>query len=168
MTTPCIWPSADRRQRRTNSGAAISPPRARPRNTGGVSGENAEIVRRGVDAYNRRDDEGVVENWADDAVVDWSNSRGPDAGVYRGLDEIRAFIRRFQEMFDEVRMVIEDLQDTDDGSVVVETMMYGRGRDAIEVQARSAWLVTFDDGEQTSLTMYQSREEALEAARAQD
>jgi len=37
------------------------------------------------------------------------------------------------------------------------------GRDCIEVEARSAWLVTFQDGEQTSLTLYQTKRDALEA-----
>jgi hypothetical protein len=40
----------------------------------------------------------------------------------------------------------------------------GRGRDGIEVRARSAWLITIYDGEQTSLTLYQTKQEALEAA----
>ena len=33
-------------------------------------------------------------------------------------------------------------------------------------QARSAWLITFRDGLQTSLTLYQAKADALEAARA--
>jgi hypothetical protein len=51
-----------------------------------MSEENVEIVRRSTDAYNRRDLDGILENWAPDAVLDWSNSRGFDAGVYRGHD----------------------------------------------------------------------------------
>jgi ketosteroid isomerase-like protein len=39
-----------------------------------------------------------------------------------------------------------------------------RGRDGIQVEARSAWLITFRDGKQTSLTLYQTEQEALEAA----
>jgi hypothetical protein len=39
-----------------------------------------------------------------------------------------------------------------------------RGRDGMEVQARSAWLITIRDGEKTSLTLYQTKKEALEAA----
>ena len=37
-----------------------------------MSQENVEVVRRSTDAYNRRDLDGVLENWAPDAVVDWS------------------------------------------------------------------------------------------------
>ena len=58
-----------------------------------MSQENVKIVRRGTDAYNRGDLDGIVENWAP-----------------------------------------------------------------------SAWLIRFRDGEQTSLTLYQTKQEALEAA----
>jgi hypothetical protein len=33
-----------------------------------MSQENVQIVRRSTDAYNRRDLDGIVENWAPDAV----------------------------------------------------------------------------------------------------
>jgi hypothetical protein len=49
-----------------------------------------------------------------------------------------------------------------------ENVALMRGRDGIEVQARSAWLITIRDGEQAALTLYQTTEEALEAARRRD
>jgi ketosteroid isomerase-like protein len=129
-----------------------------------MSRENVEIVRRATDALNRRDLDGLVENWAPDAVVDWSNSRGPEAGVYRGHDEVRAFAKRFLAAWDEVRLEIDDPIEVEDDLLVVENVTYLRGRDSIETQARSAWVTTFRDGQQTSLTMYQTKQEALEAA----
>ena len=69
-----------------------------------MSQENVEIVRRGTDAYNRRDLDGILETWAPDAVLDWSRSRGFDAGVFRGHSEIRAHWQRLLEAFDEVRV----------------------------------------------------------------
>jgi ketosteroid isomerase-like protein len=129
-----------------------------------MSQENVEIVRRSTDALNRRDLDGLVENRATDAVVDWSNSRGPEAGVYRGHDEIRAFAKRFLAAWDEVRVEIDDPIEVEDDVLVVENVAYLRGRDSIETQARSAWVTTFRDGQQTSLTLYQTKQEALEAA----
>ena len=129
-----------------------------------MSQENVEIVRRGTDAYNRGDLDGVLEDWAPDAVLDWCNSRGFDAGVYQGHGEIRAFWQRFLETFDEVRFELDDPVEVDDGLLIVENVAYLRGRDGIEVQARSAWLITIRDGETTSLTLYQTKQEALEAA----
>jgi ketosteroid isomerase-like protein len=129
-----------------------------------MSQENAEIVRRATDAYNRGDLDGIVENWAPDAVLDWSHSRGFEAGVYRGHGEIRAFVQRFLAAFDEVRLEIEDPVEAEDDLLIVENVTYLRGRDGIEVQARSTWLIRFRDGEQTSLTLYQTKQEALQAA----
>ena len=125
---------------------------------------NVEIVRRATDAYNRGDLDGILENWAPDAVLDWSNSRGLEAGVYRGHGEIRAFTERFLSAFDEVRLDIEDPVEVEEDLLIVENVTYLRGRDGIEVQARSAWLIRFREGEQTSLTLYQTKREALEAA----
>jgi ketosteroid isomerase-like protein len=129
-----------------------------------MSQENVEIVRRGFAAANRGDLEGALEEWAPDAVWDWSNSRGFDAGVFRGHDEIRAFWHRFLEAFDEVRFELDDPVEVKDGLLIVKNVAYFRGRDGIEAQARSAWLVTIRDGKQTSLTLYQTKQEALEAA----
>ncbi len=129
-----------------------------------MSQESVEIVRRATDAYNRGDLDGILENWAQDAVLDWSNSRGLEAGVYRGHGEIRAFTERFLSAFDEVRLEIEDPVEVEEDLLLVENVTYLRGRDGIEVQARSAWLIRFRDGEQTSLTLYQTKREALEAA----
>jgi ketosteroid isomerase-like protein len=121
-------------------------------------------VRRGTDAYNRRDLDGILENWAADAVVDWSRSRGFDAGVFRGHDEIRAHWQRLLDAFDEVRIELVGPVEVEEGLVVVENVAYQRGRDGIEVQARSAWLIAIRDGETTSFTLYQTKQEALKAA----
>ena len=129
-----------------------------------MSEENVEAVRRGTAAYNRRDLDGLMEDWASDAVLDWTNSRGFDANVYQGYDQIVAFWERFFTAFEDVRAETVDLQEVEEGVLVVENVAHLRGRDGIEVQARSAWLVTRRGGVTTSLTLYQSKQEALEAA----
>ena len=55
-----------------------------------------------------------------------------------------------------------------DGLLIEENVSYFRGRDGVETQARSAWLITFRDGRLTSLTLYQTMHEALEAAVLQE
>jgi ketosteroid isomerase-like protein len=128
--------------------------------------ENVEIVRRNTDAYNRRDLDEFMADWAPDAVVDWSNSLGWEADIYRGRDEVRAFVQRFLEAFDEIRIeLIDGPTEVKDGVVFAENVTHLRGRDGVEVDARSAWLVTFRDGQQVSLTLFQTKRDALEAAR---
>jgi ketosteroid isomerase-like protein len=130
-----------------------------------MSRENVEIVHRGAAAYNRRDPDGMMESWAPGAVLDWSNARTFEAGVYRGHDEIRTFMEEFLAAWEEVRIeIVDDPVEVKDGLLIAENVAYMRGRDGIEVQARSAWLITIRDGEQTSLTLYQTKQEALAAA----
>jgi ketosteroid isomerase-like protein len=126
--------------------------------------ENVEIVRRATEAYSRGDLDGTLESWAPNALLDWSNSRGLEAGVVRGRDEIRRYMERFLELFEEVRIEFEDLTEVKEGVVVADNLARVRGRDGIETQARSTWLITIQDGQQTSLTLYQTRAGALEAA----
>src|SRR5215211_3768895 len=126
--------------------------------------ENVEIVRRATEAYSRGDLDGTLESWAPNALLDRSNSRGLEAGVVRGRDEIRRYMERFLELFEEVRIEFEDLTEVKEGVVVADNLARVRGRDGIETQARSTWLITIQDGQQTSLTLYQTRAEALEAA----
>ena len=130
-----------------------------------MSRENVELVRRSTDAVSRRDLDGWLETWAQDAVLDWSNARSFDAGVYRGHGEIRAFAEGFLANWDEVRFeIVDGPREVEDGLLITENVAYLRGRNGIEVQARSAWLITIRDGEQTSLTLYQTMQDALEAA----
>jgi ketosteroid isomerase-like protein len=129
-----------------------------------MSEENLEIVRSRFAAFNRRDLDGVLRNWSPDAVLDWSNSRGFEAGVYRGHSEIRAFWERFLSAFESVRIEILDLREVGKGRLVADNVAYLRGRDGIEVQARSSFLITVRDGTTTSFTLYQTTQEALEAA----
>ena len=129
-----------------------------------MSQRNVEIVRRVLDAFNRGDLDAMLHNHAPDAVWDWSNSRGLDPGVFRGHGEIRAFAaERFLETFDEVRVELDDPMEVEDGVLIAENVAYFRGRDGIETQARSALLITIRDGKQTSVTLYQTKQEALEA-----
>ena len=129
-----------------------------------MSRENVDAVRRATQAFSDRD-VGFLENWATDAVLDWSRSHGLDADIYRGHAEIRAFAERFWEAFQDLRVELLDLVEVEEGVVVADHCTHLRGRDGVEVQARGAWLITFRGSRQTSLTLYQTEQEALEAAR---
>jgi len=129
-----------------------------------MSEKNVEIVRRATEAYSRGDLDEALASWSADAVLDWSNSRGLEAAVVRGRDEIRAYMEQFLEAFEEVRIELEDVFEADEGVVIVENLAYFRGRDGSEVTARSAWVITLQNGCQTSLTLYQSKADALKAA----
>ena len=81
-----------------------------------------------------------------------------------GTHEIRAFWQERLAAFEEMRFELVDVVEVEDGRVIVDNVAYVRGRDGIHTEARSAWLITFRGGQQTSLTLYQTKQEALEAA----
>jgi ketosteroid isomerase-like protein len=127
-----------------------------------MSPENVEIVRAHFDARNRRDLTTLLALWRSDAEIDWSRSRGPLTGIYRGHRELETFWNEFWSTFAEVQ--VEAHSFTEAGSeVVVPNTAHIRGRDGIEVIARSVFVFTVENGQITRLRLFQERAEALEA-----
>jgi ketosteroid isomerase-like protein len=74
-----------------------------------MSEQNLEVVRRSLDAWNRRDLDGALGEMHPDCVVDWSASHGPESGIYRGRERVRRFYEEWLELFDEVDIQPEEL-----------------------------------------------------------
>jgi ketosteroid isomerase-like protein len=132
-----------------------------------MSRENVELVRRSIDAFNRRDMEAASQYFDPESEVDWSRSRGMESGVYRGSEAVRGFWNTFFDVFDEVTVTPEEYIEVGD-RVVVPNRTRLRGRDGIEVQARSAFVATIRGGRIVEWTLYQEIDEALEAAWLRD
>jgi ketosteroid isomerase-like protein len=127
-----------------------------------MSLENVEIVRRAIEAFNRGDFDVALQDVAPDATVDFSHSRGPDAGVYGGHDAIRRFWTDITEPFERHTMVPDELIPHGEHVVVpITSRMTGRG--GIKVEARTATVATLRDGRLVRWTMYQDKTEALKA-----
>jgi ketosteroid isomerase-like protein len=127
-----------------------------------MSQENVEIVRQSLDAYSQRDLDALRALNDPDMVLDWSASRGWLAGVYRGFDEALRFYDGYFEAFDEILIKPERFIDAGD-SVVVPNVAHQRGRDGIEVSARSTLVFTIRNRKITRLCLYQETEQALKA-----
>ena len=127
-----------------------------------MSQENVELVRTGIDAYNRRDLNALLQHMASDFVFDMSRAIGPQRGVYE-LDEFRMWVEDMWATFEVHRFEAHEFIEAGD-QVVVPVTAHARGRDGIEITADTASVYTLRDGELARLTMYQGRQEALEAA----
>jgi ketosteroid isomerase-like protein len=128
-----------------------------------MSEENVEVVRRGIEAWNRRDLTTWMASCHPDAEIDWSRSRGPLKGVYRDHGELETFWDEFWSMFEEIELETHGF--TQAGSeVVVPNTAHLQGREGIEVIARSAFVFAVENGQITRMRMFQERAEALEAA----
>jgi ketosteroid isomerase-like protein len=110
-----------------------------------MSQENVEIVRRLIEAWNRRDLEGALQDLHPDAEVDWSESFGVQRGMYRGVGAIRRFWQEWLEIFDEIDIRPEAFITVGE-HVVVPNRGYFRGRDSVGVDARSASVFKLRDG----------------------
>ena len=69
-----------------------------------MSKENVEIVRRGIEAWNRRDLMRWLSLWSPAGEVDWSRSMGPLKGVYRSHNALETFWNEFWSTFEEVEL----------------------------------------------------------------
>jgi ketosteroid isomerase-like protein len=128
-----------------------------------MSEENVEIVRRHFEAWNRRDLVTLLALWRSDAEVDWSRSRGPLKGVYRGHCELETFWKEFWSTFEKAQLEAHSF--TEAGSeVVVANTAHMQGREGIEVIARSTIVYTIENEQITRSRMFHERAEALEAA----
>jgi ketosteroid isomerase-like protein len=130
-----------------------------------MSQENVELIRRIFDSISRGDIGAVLERTADDVEMDWSNSRGPLKGVYRGREQVREVWASFVEAFDSLRWDPEEIIELDESRLIVvnHTRLRGRGS-GVEVEAVGAQLWTIRDGMAQSFKLYQSKRDALEAA----
>src|SRR5215207_22763 len=128
-----------------------------------MSEENVEVVLRHNEAWNRRDLTAWLASFASDGEIDWSRSRGPLKGVYRGRGELEIFWDAFWSTFADVQVEFHGFTEVD-SEVVVPNTAHIRGRQGIEVVARSTFVLTVENGGITRLRMFQDRAEALEAA----
>jgi ketosteroid isomerase-like protein len=126
-----------------------------------MSQENVEIIRAAIDAINRGDLEGVLKDADPDFEFDLSRAVGPVQGVFK-LDQTRGLLEEFFGMWEAVRWEIDELREVGD-HVAASTTNYLRGRDGIEITARTPWVWTFRDGSIVRQCGYQEWQEALEA-----
>jgi ketosteroid isomerase-like protein len=125
-----------------------------------MSEENVEIVREGIEAFNRGDIDWLLERIDDDFVFDWSRSRSPLRGVYQGGDGIAGFLREQWSTFEE--FVVEPGEFIDRGRhVVVPITLRARGREGIAVSAENTHVYTVEDGRVVRVTLFQQTDEAL-------
>jgi ketosteroid isomerase-like protein len=128
-----------------------------------MSEKNVATVRAIWDAINRGDLDEAFRYAPDDFVADWSSSEAPEAGVYRGREEVKQRLADTVEAWSELEYFESEIIDA--GTHVVRVggvRARGTGSGA-EVSAHGAQVWAFDGGVPISIKLYQSKEEALEA-----
>jgi ketosteroid isomerase-like protein len=130
-----------------------------------MSQGNFDVVLRLFDVdWARSDLDATMQLIHDDAELDWSNSRAPYQGVYRGRAEIadawRTWKEAWEEWYGEVREVIE----VDPDTVVMVTRVRARGKGSgVTVHADGASVWSVRDGKIFRGKLFQSKAAALES-----
>jgi len=134
-----------------------------------MSRENVDIVRRGFDVWEAAwnsgaDDLGALLAIFDEDMVTRRAAPMPDPGTWHGLEGILTVLSEWTETFDEFAMKGEQFIDAGD-RVVVRVAQEGRGDDSGVPVTGTFWFVLgVRDRKITSLEMYATREDAVEAA----
>jgi ketosteroid isomerase-like protein len=114
-----------------------------------------------IDAYNREDSDAFVKDAAPGFELDFSRAVGPWRGVF-GLDQARRVVEEFQETWESDWVEPHEFIEAGD-HVVMPGTQHLKGRDGIEVVVRATFVFTIRNGAIERNTMYQEKEDALEA-----
>jgi ketosteroid isomerase-like protein len=126
-----------------------------------MSQETVEIVRAAIDAFNRGDFDAALKAAAPGAELDMSRAVGPIHGVFR-IDQFQGVLAEFAGNWETLRIEPHDFIEAGE-QVVVPWTLHGRGRDGIKVVTRVALVWTIRDHAVHRISMYQERQDALEA-----
>jgi len=131
-----------------------------------MSRENVELVRRMYEAYLSGDADRALSYVHPEAEADFSVR--VDAGIGRGREELGRIVTAWVATWDDYSEEIDELIDLGDRVCLAATQR-GRGKGSgAELEQRFAGLYEVHDGLITRITMFRSRDSALEAARASE
>jgi ketosteroid isomerase-like protein len=127
-----------------------------------MSQENVEIVRRMYESFHAGDAEGALSYF--DPEVMFDASVRVDSGIGHGREELAAMVAQWVGGWEQWRETIEQMHDFG-SQVCVVTTQRGRGKGSgIEVEDRYVVLYEIEGDKISSMTLYTTPEEALEAA----
>jgi ketosteroid isomerase-like protein len=129
-----------------------------------MSQENVEAVHKSFDAYQRGEWEGVVRD-ADPDIEVVQPPDFADASSYHGHQGFVEVLQWWPSQWEDFHVELTEVIDANDDQVILVTRQRGRGKGSgVEVAGEVAFVSTFRDGKMIRIEMFQSLQEALEAA----
>ena len=132
-----------------------------------MSQQNVKTVEAAIDAINHEDWDALVQALADGFELDMSRSQSFRGAAVYGRDQLRGFLVEFAEGWESVRVEPHEFIEVGDLVVVPQTT-HATGRDGIEVTSRPTFVWTIRNGTIERVSMYQERQDALEAVGLSD
>jgi uncharacterized protein len=124
--------------------------------------DDVELLKSAYEALNRGDTEAALAvlepgaEWAEHSTL-------PEAGTYRGREEIKVFLERFLESWLEFRQEVERVVEGGDRvALLLHSFAVGKGS-GVEVESRYAHVWTMRDGRGTRVDTYDDLTSALES-----
>ena len=129
-----------------------------------MSQENAELVRRAFDAFNRRDLDAFLALCHPDVEFVAYAMQLEGGDPYRGHEGVRAWWETIFAVYPDFRADIEELRDLGD-LIITRARMHGRGVESAAPMDQEVWQVGRPrDGKVIGWRFFRSESEALEAA----
>jgi ketosteroid isomerase-like protein len=130
-----------------------------------MSQENAEIIQRLVESYNRAGISAAATlDFFDDAAVFEEPPEQPGPTVVEGRAAVARTFSAFDAAWEEHHSDPEEIRVIDAERVLLLSIDYFRGRDGIEIVQPSGTVFTLRDGRVVRMQAFWERENALEAA----
>lgn len=127
---------------------------------------NVDVVRRGYEAFNRRDFEAMLDLVGDS--VTWRPFFSVEQGVLRGKDGLRA-LWKSQVVTLDLKVEPREIIAVGDTQVLAVARWIGRGaRSGTPVDATNAQVLTLENGRVVHFETYTSKDEALKATQPHD
>ena len=131
-----------------------------------MSRENVDSFKRGLDAYNRRDLDALLETL--DPDVEWHPALavllGGEQTVFRGHQGVRESIKEEDEALSEFQFEVSELRDPGESVLAIGRARVRGKKSRVPVETDFFVLVDHRDGKAIRLRTYFDLKEALEAA----
>ena len=122
-----------------------------------------ELVCVVVDATNRRDLATLDAIWSEEAEFH-STFAASEGRVFRGRQGIRDYFDTLGDVFDDMRIEIEQITDVGEDRLVVELRVSGRGKGSgVNVEQRNGQVWTIVDSKVARIDSYMNSTDAFEA-----
>jgi ketosteroid isomerase-like protein len=130
-----------------------------------MSRENVKAFKRGVEAMNRRDWDGLLGGL--DPDVEWHPaSSTPWAGgatVYQGHDDVRQWFEDVEEVFPEVHSEFSEVRDLGDRIVAIGKIRTRGDASGAETESPIAYIIEYENGKAMRVWSYLDPRQALES-----
>jgi ketosteroid isomerase-like protein len=128
-----------------------------------VASDDTELVKRGYEVWNRRDVDGVLSFL--DPEIEWHGyTHIPESGTLYGHDEVKVWLERFLDAWEQLEIEVTELIDAGDQVVaLVRFRGTGKGSGVPVEGGTDAHVWTVRAGRIVAVTLYQGTQEALEA-----